>query len=218
MSYINDFSILVTSISAVKNYRLLESILKDLFLLAENKAVQFNAGKTELIHFHTKRQPIEESITIGSLEVKPATKPIRWLGIYLDRKLDFKAHVEIKINAATGAYFGLQRLSTTQKGLSFRALRQLYIACITTIADFGVQLWWKGPGQRQQKLVQKFQKLQNLATKQMLRAFRGSPFKALEIEAAIPPPEVRFEKACNSYSLRILLFQKDYPVKQAIYS
>jgi hypothetical protein len=42
----------------------------------------------------------------------------------------------------------------------------------------------------------------------MLGAFRGSPYKALEIEAAIPPPEVRFEKACNSYSLRILLFQK----------
>ena len=66
--------------------------------------------------------------------------------------------------------------------------------------------------------MQKFQKLQNLATKQMLRAFRGSPFKALEIEAAIPPPKVRFEKAYNSYSLRILLFQKDHPVKQAIYN
>ena len=122
----------------MKNCRLLKSILKDLFLLAENKAVQFNIGKTELIHFYIKRQLIEESITIRSLEVKPATKLIRWLGIYLDRKLDFKAHVEIKINVAIGAYFSLQRLSTIQKGLSLRALLQLYIVYITTIANFSI--------------------------------------------------------------------------------
>jgi len=77
---------------AVKNCKLLESILKDLFLLAENKAIKFDVGKIELIHFHTKRQPIKEFITFGSLEVKPAIKQIRWLGIYLDRKLDFKAY------------------------------------------------------------------------------------------------------------------------------
>ena len=51
----------------------------------------------------------------------------------------------------------------------------------------------------------------------MLGAFKGSPYKALEVEAAVPPPEVRFEKACNNYSLRILLFHKDHPIKQALY-
>ena len=41
----------------------------------------------------------------------------------------------------------------------------------------------------------------------MLGAFKGSPTKALELEAALPPPEIRFEKLCNMYALRMLRFQ-----------
>jgi len=51
----------------------------------------------------------------------------------------------------------------------------------------------------------------------MLGAFKGSPYKALEVEAAILPPEVRFEKAYNSYSFRILLFYKNHPIRQVLY-
>ena len=50
----------------------------------------------------------------------------------------------------------------------------------------------------------------------MLGAYRGSPHKALELEAAVYPPEVRLEKACNLYAIRALRFQKDHPVKQAL--
>jgi len=51
----------------------------------------------------------------------------------------------------------------------------------------------------------------------MLGAFKGSLYKALKVEAAIPLLEVRFKKACNSYSLRILLFHKDHLIRQALY-
>ena len=76
-------------------------------------------------------------------------------------------------------------------------MRQLYIACVTSIADFGTQLWWND--KTTQKTIQKFQKLQNIAIRRILGAFKGSPSKALKIKAAIPPPEVRFKKACNDY-------------------
>ena len=41
----------------------------------------------------------------------------------------------------------------------------------------------------------------NMATRHMLGAFKGSPTRALELEAAIPPPEIRFEKfvTCMHY-------------------
>jgi hypothetical protein len=41
--------------------------------------------------------------------------------------------------------------------------------------------------------------------------------KALELETALLLPEIRLEKACTSYALRTLLFQKDYSVLQALY-
>ena len=106
-------------------------------LLAKEKVILFDEGKTELIYFHNKRKPVKESITIGPTTIKPV-EVVRWLEIYLDRKLDFKTYVEKQINVVTAIYFGLQRLSTTQKGLSFKALRQLYIACVTLVADFRI--------------------------------------------------------------------------------
>ena len=50
----------------------------------------------------------------------------------------------------------------------------------------------------------------------MLGAYRGSPHKALELEATVYLPEVRLEKACNLYAIRALRFQKHHPIKQAL--
>ena len=79
-------------------------------------------------------------------------------------------------------------------------MRQLYIACIVSIADFGVSIWWKN----QKFLLNKYQKLQNLALRKILEAFKTSPIIIMKLEAAIPPPKVKFNKICMNYSLRIM--------------
>ncbi|KAF2837741.1 hypothetical protein M501DRAFT_905281, partial [Patellaria atrata CBS 101060] len=60
------------------------------------------------------------------------------------------------------------------------------------------------------------QQLQNKATRLILGAFKTYPSLAMEIEAALPPPAIRFEKLCNSYVIRILKFQKNHLVKKMI--
>jgi len=95
--------------------------------------------KIELIHFHTKRS-IENSnfpVTIRNNQMQPKNL-IRWLEVWLDSKLSFKKHVEIKISTATRIFHQIARLSNTERDLSFQAIRQLYIACITSVADYEV--------------------------------------------------------------------------------
>ncbi len=213
LSYIDDFSLSITSASVEKNCTVLNRLIHELFQKAQFQKAYFDPDKTELIHFCNKREPETASIRIGNLEVH--SKPlVRWLGIWFDSKLTFKGHVEKRINSATSAFFGLQRLTNTQQELDCRSIRRLYIACITTIADYGVQVWWKAKNQK--FLVAKYQKLQNLAIRLMTGAFKGSPYKALEIEASIPPPEVRFERLCNRYAIRTLLFNNSYLIHQLV--
>ena len=76
----------------------------------------------------------------------------------------------------------------------------MYIACIISIADYGVPIWWNN----QKHLLGKFQRLQNAALRTILGAFKTSPTKAMEIEAAVPPPRVRFKKICYNYVVRIM--------------
>ena len=99
--------------------------------------------KTELIHFYSKRINNYQDyiIQIDNIQIEPKNL-IKWLDIWLDLKLNFKEHVEKKIADATRIFHQISRLLNTERGLSFQAMRQLYIACIVSIADFGVPIWW----------------------------------------------------------------------------
>jgi len=51
--------------------------------------------------------------------------------------------------------------------------------------------------------------------KKILGAFKTSPSMAMEIEAAIPPPEVRFTKICKNYAFRILQIENiSHPIRK----
>lgn len=117
-----------------------------------------------------------------------------------------------KVSLAQQAFYRLQRLGNTQKGLKGSTIRQLYISCITSIAEYGLQLWW---GKRN-NLIKFYQPLHNLALRQILGAFKGSPIKAIEIEAAILPLNLRAEKLCNQYAVRIKSFERLHPISAAL--
>src|SRR5436189_133786 len=145
------------------------------------------------------------------MQIEPKSL-VRWLSIWLNSKLNFKEHVEKKIADATRVFHQITRLSNTEKGLSFQAMRQLYIACIVSIADFGIPIWWNN----QKFLLDKFQKLQNLALRKIFEAFKTFPIMTMELEAAIPPFKIRFQKICMNYSLRIMQLFKNHPIRTRV--
>ena len=111
LSYIDDFALAVLSTSAKKNCRALRTAAEALFDKAAEKKIQFDPGKTELIHFHTHRKSEKEGVVISGRQIK-LKNLVRWLSVWLDPKLSFKQHTEKKINSTTAAFFGFQRLGT----------------------------------------------------------------------------------------------------------
>ena len=65
MSYIDDFQIIILSISVLKNYKTLKENLELLFNQAQDKKVKFNSDKTELVHFHSHKKEITTPITVA---------------------------------------------------------------------------------------------------------------------------------------------------------
>ena len=64
--------------------------------------------------------------------------------------------------------------------------------------------------------MEKFQRLQNAALRTILGAFKTSPIKAMEIETAVPPPRIRFEKTCYNYTIRIIQINSIHPIIERI--
>jgi hypothetical protein len=61
--------------------------------------------------------------------------------MWLNRKLTFKKHTEMKCAVATRAFHSIYKLNNTSKGLSFQAIRQLYISYVKTIGAYRVPYW-----------------------------------------------------------------------------
>lgn len=213
VSYMDDISISVSSTSLRKNIRLLERQVASLFTQGTPCAIQFDAAKTELIHFTTGQTAPTATLTLPGQTVVIPKEVVRWLGIHFDSALSFKDHVAIRTSQAKSAFFRMCRLANTERGLSPFAMRQLYMACVTSIADYGCQVHWKGQG----STLKLLQGLQNLALRKILGTFRSSPIIPSEVEAALLPPEVRLNTAIRQYAFRARKLPANHPVKEDIH-
>ncbi|KAJ8063433.1 hypothetical protein OCU04_008652 [Sclerotinia nivalis] len=212
LSYIDDIALITYSTSWKKNILTLEKAATNIYILGEKNAIQFDLAKTELMHFSTSKYTKDAPIKLPNLEIVQPSTLIRWLGVWFDPGLSFKQHVTIRATQAKASFYRMARLANTEKGLSPKAIRQLYMACVTSIADYGSIIWWKGQIQFKKTL----QSIQNLALRKILGVFKTSPIKPMEVEAALCPPEVRLNAGIKQYAFRLLKISRSHPINQII--
>ncbi|KIJ57826.1 hypothetical protein HYDPIDRAFT_61063, partial [Hydnomerulius pinastri MD-312] len=69
---------------------------------------------------------------------------MRWLGFFLDRKLNFKSHVERMATQARSTIAGLRILANTFRGLNVANARLLYKTVVLPVLTFGSVVWFTG--------------------------------------------------------------------------
>jgi Reverse transcriptase (RNA-dependent DNA polymerase) len=152
LSYIDDIALTTLSTSLKKNVRILEREVAKLRELATENAIEFDLAKTELMHFTMVKEAKTASLRLPDGEVVQPKELVRWLGIWFDPNLTFKQHVAIRTSQARSAFQRMARLANLERGLSPFAMRQLYVAYITSIADYGSPIWWRGQAQFKKSL------------------------------------------------------------------
>ena len=217
LSYVDNIDLVVSFKSVEKNCQLLQNLAEILLLEQEQNCMQFDIDKTELIHFHSKRnldlKDERFAVKIEDALVQPKNL-VKYLDVWLDFKLNFKAHVEKKLASASKMLMQIERLFNTERELIFQTIRQLYIACISSVADYKVPVWWN----EQKHLLERFQKLQNQALRKILEVFKTSPVSAMKIEAFLPLSRIKFNKICKNYALRILQMHDKHLIRLKISS
>jgi len=143
MSFVDDIKLVVSSKSIEENCMLLQKLAENLLLKQDQNYMQFDIDKIELIHFHSKRNfdLMNEKYSVKIEEtIFQSKESVRYLGVWLDSKLFFKSHIEKKIALVKRILAQIERLSNTERELSFQVMRQLYIACISSVADYDVSV------------------------------------------------------------------------------
>ena len=130
----NNIVLIAFSKSFKKNISILKREASLLVKLGEKYSISFNIEKTELIHFFGGKST--PSITLPDKTILALSKLVKWLGIYFDSNLKFKNHKSIRVSLAKQMFYYINRLSNITIGLSPFTIRQLYIACVTSVVDY----------------------------------------------------------------------------------
>jgi hypothetical protein len=211
-SYVDDCALVITGPSESYNAMYLRMAAKIAFQWAENNFVQFDDLKIDLMHFHKKPSTYTTNtpVKITDTNIIHPSGVLRWLGVWLDRKLSFNHHVQTRIASAKRTLSAIQRLASSEWGLSAAGMRKLYVSCIVPIAYFGAEAWWK----HQVGFADQLQKLQSAANRRILGAFKTSPIACLDKEASNLPPNIRLDHMCRRYAYRVLRMPYTHPVRQ----
>jgi hypothetical protein len=183
-----------------------------IYSLGAQNAIQFDLGKTELMHFTKAKAAESASLKLPDGQDIQPKEVVRWLGVWFDPLLTFKQHVAIRTSQARSAFQRMTRLANTERGLSPFALRQLYLACVTSVADFGSPIWWRGQAQ----FTKSLQALQNLALRKILGVFKTAPIQPMEVEAALQPPSIRLNSNTRKFAIRALKLAPNHPIRQEL--
>ena len=138
-SYIDNICIRASARSTKKLKQILEETARAILQEARESVIEFDVEETELLYASRKREIDAKPVKVGRSLIQPSSC-VRWLGFFLDNKLSYKKHVQTKVAVAQQVFQRLQRLGNTQRGLSTQATRQLYTACVSSIADYSIQL------------------------------------------------------------------------------
>ncbi len=193
-----------------KNVKMLKNAAKIAFTWAENNAVQFNNLKSELIHFESHKTTLNQMIILSNNTVIKSKTCIRWLEVWLNRKLNFKVHVQTKIVTVTRTLHSLFRLMNNEWELNVKSEKQLYLICITSISDYDVEIWWNN----QKSFLVKFRKLQNAALRKIPSVFQTSSIDAMQIEVEISSMKMQLDQKCKNYAIWIVELSEKHSIRK----
>jgi hypothetical protein len=92
------------------------------------------------------------------------------------------------------------------------AVRSLFLACVRPIFEYGLEVWNFAI---QAKDKDKFRSIQGNCLKRALGAVKTASFEALEMEAAVPPVNLRLEYLAAMKSMRLKYgLSKENPVRE----
>jgi hypothetical protein len=150
-------------------------------------------------------------IRVGGRQVSFNQEATRWLGIWLDAGLTFKAHYLTRLQKARTAEARVRTLCRGQ-GLPPGLVRRTQVAAVQAVALYGSELWWQGQKDR----LKGMQQMVNRQARAVTGMFRTTPIGPLIREAGLEPAETLLESRQLGYAIRLLSLPGNHPAKEVL--
>ena len=204
IGFADDTNIIAFGQTAQENCRTLERAWAVCEKWSESRGMEFAPGKSELIHFSRTRNPLTDRVQLGNTTKEPTTST-RFLGVWLDRKLTWKAHLKEVQQKLETQRLALTRLAAASWGFSLPRAREVYAKVIRSAMAYGATAFHKvtEPGGNAVGIAGSLRKEQTQCLRTVAGAYRATPVRALETETFVPPLDLYLNGRVAQFEGRI---------------
>lgn len=209
--YADDGSLLATARTVPEVNRILQIHVDRTLDWGRDNGILFDSAKTELQYFHNKRKYHEPSIRAGDAEIKP-NDCTRWLGVFFDRKLNFKDHVRRACQRARVVTDHVRHLGNTRRGLNPSLTRQAVQGSVFATLFYGAETWY-GPLTPKWAITQ-VQSAINRAGRATLPVYKTTPTAALLRETGWGPASAWLTRIHDRLASRVAAADPKHPLRR----
>lgn len=220
-SYADDIGILGIGRSVSDSADLAQREVDDILGWAHRNAVSFDIEKSEVIQFTGRKRENPVGLRVGNTLIEPA-EHIRWLGVHLDPRLNFKHHVTTWCGKALKAAEHIRRLNSVKRGAAPGPLVRAVDSCILSVAMYGSEVWWPGltrPTTRgiitpqTSHLCELIDRVIRKALRAALPVWKTTPNAVIHREGGIPPARIVLESNRIRLAARIKSLDNRHPLR-----
>jgi hypothetical protein len=122
---------------------------------------------------------------------------MKYLGIYLDSKFNFNAHIDHTVAKSITLINMLARTAKREWGLGYKALKTIYEGAVVPIVTYGAPIWIKAI--RKNKNLTKYKRIQRLINVKTAKAYQTISYDASCVIAGVRFIQITIEQKVQTY-------------------
>ena len=211
--FVDDLSLGLSGQTLEGVERRLQAVLRTLQTWCDENGFKFSPSKTICVHFTRKHNIVREpELFLNGVRI-PVRTEAKFLGVWFDRKLTFKYHIDYLREKCTKALNLLKTVAHRNWGGDRTVLLRLYRSLIRSKLDYGSIVY----GSAAPSHLKKLDVIAHSGLRIALGAFRTSPIESLYAEAGEPPLSLRRGMLSTQYAIRVAQYPKN-PVYDDIFN
>lgn len=171
---------------------------------ATEAGMSFGPAKSSLMHFSRKHAAEATPIRLENATIQPSPSE-RFLGVWVDRKLNWSAHRKELASKLERQRFALTALAASTWGCSLPEARLLYTQVIRSTIAYGASTYHKisPPKGAARGIARALAAEQSRCLRTVAGAFKATSTRHLETETAVPPLDLYLNYRKRRFEARL---------------
>ena len=199
IAYADDLAVLLEANHRNELERKGQQAVEIILNWCEMAKLSLSPTKTSLVVFKGGNTSTPPHIYLDKHRIK-SVKIQKYLGVYLDPKLNFRAHLEKVCSKGKGLFFKLRRIAGQQGLLSASTLKTIYKGAFVPIVLYCCSVWAKTSSEVLSRRI--LDSAQRVALLAITRAYRTSATEGLQVLTGILPLDLEAQKLAARYAIR----------------